>query len=86
VSQFGKNQLKAVHLVETSPTLRALQDTRLSSSAQKHGCTLEWHDSIDQISPTSDAYTMVVAHEFFDALPFHTIEVTSISAFPSSNH
>ncbi|KAJ6507775.1 S-adenosyl-L-methionine-dependent methyltransferase [Mycena vitilis] len=75
-SQFGKSQLKGVHLVETSPTLRALQDARLSPAAGKYGCTLEWHDSVDQIRPTEDMYTMVVAHEFFDALPFHTIEKT----------
>ncbi|KAJ6561910.1 S-adenosyl-L-methionine-dependent methyltransferase [Mycena capillaripes] len=76
VSQFSKNRLKAVHLVETSPTLRALQDTRLAPSAEKYGCTLEWHDSVDQIPLSDEAYTMVVAHEFFDALPFHTIERT----------
>ncbi|KAJ6545037.1 S-adenosyl-L-methionine-dependent methyltransferase [Mycena vulgaris] len=76
VAQFGKNQLVGVHLVETSPALRALQDTRISPSALKYGCTLEWHDSVDQIHPSSEEYTMVIAHEFFDALPFHTIEKT----------
>ncbi|KAJ7757738.1 S-adenosyl-L-methionine-dependent methyltransferase [Mycena maculata] len=76
VARFGKKQLKSVHLVETSPTLRALQDTRLSPDALKYGCALDWHDSVDQISPSSEAYTMVIAHEFFDALPFHTIEKT----------
>ncbi|KAK7006139.1 protein arginine methyltransferase NDUFAF7 [Favolaschia claudopus] len=73
-SQFGKDQLKSVHLVETSPTLRALQETRLAASAAKYGCTLQWHDSLDQIEPSEEAYTLVVAHEFFDALPFHVIE------------
>ncbi|KAJ6512739.1 S-adenosyl-L-methionine-dependent methyltransferase [Mycena sanguinolenta] len=77
MSQFGGDQLKEVHLVETSPTLRALQETRLSPSAAKYGCTLAWHDSIDDVAPSEDEYfTMLVAHEFFDALPFHTIEKT----------
>lgn len=77
-SQFtgmAGGQLKEVHLVETSPTLRALQEKRLAPSAEKYGCTLEWHDSLDEIAPSEEEYTMLVAHEFFDALPFHTIEV-----------
>ncbi|KAJ7472787.1 DUF185-domain-containing protein [Mycena latifolia] len=76
VAQFGGKQLAGVHLVETSPALRALQENRLSPSALKYGCTLEWHDSVDHISPSPEEYTMVIAHEFFDALPFHTIEKT----------
>ncbi|KAJ7081808.1 S-adenosyl-L-methionine-dependent methyltransferase [Mycena belliarum] len=76
VARFGGNQLASVHLVETSPTLRALQDDKLSPSALKYGCTLQWHDSVDQIPLGSEEYTMVLAHEFFDALPFHTIEKT----------
>ncbi|KAJ7249238.1 DUF185-domain-containing protein [Mycena haematopus] len=77
VSQFGREHLKEVHLVETSPTLRALQETRLSPSAAKYGCTLQWHNSIDDIASSEEAdFTMVIAHEFFDALPFHTIEKT----------
>ncbi|KAJ7301622.1 S-adenosyl-L-methionine-dependent methyltransferase [Mycena albidolilacea] len=78
-SQFtgmAGGQLKEVHLVETSPTLRALQEKRLAPSAEKYGCTLEWHDSLDEIAPSEEEYTMLVAHEFFDALPFHTIEKT----------
>ncbi|KAJ7145109.1 S-adenosyl-L-methionine-dependent methyltransferase [Mycena crocata] len=76
VAQFGKDRIRGVHLVETSPALRALQKNRLSPSILKSRCTLEWHDSVDQISPSTDEYTMVIAHEFFDALPFHTIEKT----------
>jgi SAM-dependent MidA family methyltransferase len=83
VAQFGGNSLAGVHLVETSAALRALQDTRLSPSAVKYGCTFEWHDSLDQIPPTDEEYTMVLAHEFFDALPFHTIEVLLLGFFSS---
>ncbi|KAF7374406.1 Protein arginine methyltransferase NDUFAF7 [Mycena sanguinolenta] len=77
VSQFAGDHLKEVVLVETSPTLRALQEARLSPSAAKYGCTLEWRESVDDIPVSKEEYfTMVVAHEFFDALPFHTIEKT----------
>ncbi|KAJ7240797.1 S-adenosyl-L-methionine-dependent methyltransferase [Mycena rebaudengoi] len=78
VGQFAKNKLKSVHLVETSPSLRALQNERLSPSTPKYGCTLEWHDSIEQIPPSSEEYTMLIAHEFFDALPFHVVEKTEV--------
>ncbi|KAJ7471446.1 S-adenosyl-L-methionine-dependent methyltransferase [Mycena galericulata] len=74
--QFGGNKLRSVHLVETSPALRALQETRLAPTAATYGATLEWHDSIEQIPVDPRMYTMVIAHEFFDALPFHTIEKT----------
>jgi SAM-dependent MidA family methyltransferase len=50
----------AVHLVETSPTLRAAQASRLGDA----GTT--WHDGIDTL-PAGPA--IVVANEFLDALP-----------------
>lgn len=39
------------------------------------GWNIQWHDNLDEIAPTDEQYTMVLAHEFFDALPFHLIEV-----------
>jgi NADH dehydrogenase [ubiquinone] 1 alpha subcomplex assembly factor 7 len=50
-----------VHLVETSPTLRAAQSARLPAAIH--------HDEIDAIS--DDAPLIIVANEFFDALPVH---------------
>ena len=47
-----------VHLVETSPALRAEQAARLPNA--------HWHDSIDEL-PT--APLLLVANEFLDALP-----------------
>ena len=47
-----------VHLVETSPALRAEQAARLPNAV--------WHDSIDEL-PT--APLLLVANEFLDALP-----------------
>ncbi|MGU3362243.1 class I SAM-dependent methyltransferase [Methylobacterium sp. M6A4_1b] len=50
----------ALHLVETSPVLRAEQAARLSDAAPT------WHDSIATLP---HGPTLVVANEFFDALP-----------------
>ncbi|GAA0463725.1 SAM-dependent methyltransferase [Parasphingorhabdus litoris] len=48
-----------IHFVETSPLLKAKQAALHNSAA--------WHDSIDSL-PT-DAPLLIVANEFFDALP-----------------
>ncbi|KAK1231644.1 hypothetical protein PQX77_005242 [Marasmius sp. AFHP31] len=61
-----------VHLVETSSSMRAMQEAKLG----EQGWDIHWHDSLDSISPSSEAYTMLVAHEFFDALPFHVLKRT----------
>nr|GAT50423.1 predicted protein [Mycena chlorophos] len=74
--QFGAKDLQSVHLVETSATLRALQATRLKSAATEQGFALQWHDLVEQIEQREDVFTAVVAHEFFDALPFHLLERT----------
>ncbi|HWW55940.1 MAG TPA: SAM-dependent methyltransferase [Sphingopyxis sp.] len=52
---------QGVHLVETSPALRAAQLSRLP--AAKH------HDEVDALP--DDAPLIIVANEFFDALPVH---------------
>ncbi|MDO9363934.1 MAG: SAM-dependent methyltransferase [Sphingopyxis sp.] len=52
---------QGVHLIETSPTLRAAQSARLPAAIH--------HDEIDAIA--DDAPLIVVANEFFDALPVH---------------
>uniref|UniRef100_A0A0W0G7W7 Protein arginine methyltransferase NDUFAF7 n=1 Tax=Moniliophthora roreri TaxID=221103 RepID=A0A0W0G7W7_MONRR len=61
-----------VHLVETSPSMRMMQQEKLGNQSWN----LQWHDSLDSISPSSETYTMLVAHEFFDALPFHVLKRT----------
>lgn len=50
-----------VHFVETSPLLRGLQKERVPDA--------HWHDGIESL-PT-DAPIIVIANEFFDALPYH---------------
>ena len=38
--------------------------------AWQSGLELHWHGSIEGIPTADGMYTMPVAHEFFDALPF----------------
>ncbi len=52
-----------VHLVEASPTLREKQREKLAEAAY-----VEWYDSIDDV-PEGPA--IILANEFFDALPIH---------------
>ena len=71
--------LESVHLVETSPTLRKLQEERISALAKNVSADiLHWHDSLDDVKAARDdgLFTMVIAHEFFDALPVHVVEVS----------
>jgi NADH dehydrogenase [ubiquinone] 1 alpha subcomplex assembly factor 7 len=56
-----------VRLVEISPRLRELQRATL----EKGGATARWHDRIEDI-PRGPA--IVIANEFFDALPVHQFE------------
>jgi len=62
--------------VETSRPLRSVQEQALKPFVEKCGWNIQWHDNLDGITPTDTQYTMVLAHEFFDALPFHLIEVS----------
>jgi SAM-dependent MidA family methyltransferase len=50
-----------VHLVETSPALRAAQAKRLPNA--------RWHDDLSTLP--EEGPLLVVANEFFDALPIH---------------
>ncbi|WP_448207668.1 class I SAM-dependent methyltransferase [Azospirillum sp. sgz302134] len=61
-------QAAQVHLVETSPTLRARQRETLKGRA------VSWHDRLDDVP---EGPTLIVANEFFDALPIRQIQKTS---------
>lgn len=52
-----------VHFVETSPLLRAAQADRVPDAA--------WHDTVDTLP--ADTALIVVANEFFDALPIRQL-------------
>ncbi len=61
-----------VHLVETSPTLRARQHTTLGATL---GATpVTWHDRLEDVP---DGPTLLIANEFFDALPIRQIQKTN---------
>jgi NADH dehydrogenase [ubiquinone] 1 alpha subcomplex assembly factor 7 len=57
-----------VHLVEINPSLRQLQDKALRNTAP------EWHDDFDSIP---DGPLIVIANEFFDALPVRQLVRTA---------
>jgi SAM-dependent MidA family methyltransferase len=58
-----------VHLVETSPALRQRQQAALAAS----GFPVEWHDRLEDV-PSGP--TLLVANEFFDALPVRQFAAT----------
>ena len=60
----GFLQACQVHLVEMSPVLKSLQQQNLGTAP----CPILWHKNIDNIP---DEPTLIVANEFFDALPIH---------------
>jgi NADH dehydrogenase [ubiquinone] 1 alpha subcomplex assembly factor 7 len=91
--------LTSVHLVETSEALRGVQSKKLgcvpASESDKPYSTLlnskvrvEWHDSLTEIERREDVFTMLVAHEFFDALPVHVVQVcfSSSTTLTSNAH
>ncbi|HET6538772.1 MAG TPA: SAM-dependent methyltransferase [Sphingopyxis sp.] len=60
-------QPQAVHLVETSPVLAAAQQARIP--AAKH------HPDVDDLP--ADLPLIIIANEFFDALPIHQYQKTA---------
>ncbi|PWN92027.1 DUF185-domain-containing protein [Acaromyces ingoldii] len=81
--------IKDIHLVETSPGLMELQYNAIEKALEGTGKRLvsadqevvgedeirvEWFPLVDSVPIRSDSWTMVAAHEFFDALPTHIFE------------
>lgn len=63
--------------------MSALQSAKLQPLAQKGGFKLEWHGALEDVPAASqddNVYTMLIAHEFFDALPINLLEVSFISS------
>ena len=54
--------------------MRATQQVNITK-ADRTNIQVHWHTSIGEILPSSTEYTMLVAHEFFDALPIHVLQV-----------
>lgn len=70
IGDFSKGL--TVHLVEMSPTLKEAQEKQL---APYNDISIMWHETIDDL-PT-DAPMLVIANEFFDALPVHSFQKTA---------
>jgi len=66
----GFHRSLELHLVETSEPLRRAQ----AAAMAKSGVTATWHDTFDSIP---DGPLLLVANEFFDALPIHQLERTN---------
>ncbi len=60
-----------VHLVETSPTLRERQRQTLQPIL---GDAIQWHDRLEDVP---DGPTILIANEFFDALPIRQVQKTN---------
>ncbi|KIL64283.1 hypothetical protein M378DRAFT_126966 [Amanita muscaria Koide BX008] len=66
--------LKHLHLVESSSAMRSIQEQKLRPHVQKSGFQVSWHNTLEEFSPSPGVFTMLVAHEFFDALPIHVLQ------------
>ncbi|EJU04917.1 DUF185-domain-containing protein [Dacryopinax primogenitus] len=66
--------LATIHMVENSRVMREMQKGVLQASAAAQNVQLEWHHDLEEIDPDRNVYTMLVAHEFFDAMPIHMLE------------
>lgn len=74
--------VKSVHLIETSPALREKQKTALSTYLESNisrspPLDVQWHEQIEDVPEDSSVDTLVIANEFFDALPIHVFEKAS---------
>ncbi|KAK2657970.1 hypothetical protein Ddye_011022 [Dipteronia dyeriana] len=78
-----------IHLVECSPTLQKLQHHNLKCTEEDNtgenvekrtistlaGTPVSWHSALEQVP--SGLPTIIIAHEFYDALPVHQFQRAS---------
>jgi len=66
-----------VHLVEMSPILQKIQAENLKKSALKKEASLQWHRRVsDLLQAAGGAPLLLIANEFFDALPVRQYQRT----------
>ncbi|KAB1227822.1 NADH dehydrogenase [ubiquinone] complex I, assembly factor 7 [Morella rubra] len=77
-----------IHMVECSPTLQKLQHSNLKCNDEDNtvdkvnkrsvsmlaGTPVTWHAALEQVP--SGVPTILIAHEFFDALPVHQFQLS----------
>nr|XP_043617128.1 protein arginine methyltransferase NDUFAF7, mitochondrial-like [Erigeron canadensis] len=74
-----------IHMIEVSPALKNIQKTTLkcnnedgadeNTATTLTGTPVSWHSTLDEV-PTG-VPTIIIAHEFFDALPVHQFQKAS---------
>lgn len=83
-------ELLHIHLVECSPTLKELQHRNLKCVDEDDnspinekgtistiaGTPVSWHATLEQVP--SGVPTIIIAHEFYDALPVHQFQRASV--------
>jgi len=56
--------------------MQEMQKALLGPLTTDIGCKLHWHEDLTEVpAEETSPYTMIMAHEFFDALPIHIIQV-----------
>ncbi|RKP08407.1 S-adenosyl-L-methionine-dependent methyltransferase [Thamnocephalis sphaerospora] len=81
-----RRAITGVHLVEVSPELRRIQETKLceqladgvASGGSASGIPVRWHGNLEEWSTDAQfsGSPLLVAHEFLDAMPIHVLEKT----------
>ncbi|KAI3726077.1 hypothetical protein L1987_65874 [Smallanthus sonchifolius] len=85
-SKFEKfTQSINIHMIEVSPALKKIQKTTLkcnnedganeNNATTLTGTPVSWHSTLEEV-PTG-LPTIIIAHEFFDALPVHQFQKAS---------
>lgn len=60
--------------------MKSLQEQTLGPLVDERGWRMHCHSSLEEIPRDVETFTMLVAHEFFDALPFHLLQVDALIA------
>ncbi|BGP00787.1 hypothetical protein RTG_01091 [Rhodotorula toruloides ATCC 204091] len=67
--------ITSIHLVEASEQLQRVQKQKLAETGFGETET-RWYGDVKEIPESKDEFTVLIAHEFFDALPIHIFENT----------